>query len=570
MGVPGFFLWLWKKYKNQYFVFNKEDIDKEKYKTIDNIDELLIDANCLIHPQCYRILSENKNWTNLDKLENLMLDQIIAYIEEIIQFVSPKKCIYIAVDGVAPVAKIKQQRIRRFKSVKDKILFDNIKKKYNKPIDNHWNNSSISPGTQFMQRITSKILEYIKNKKLNDFKNIKVLFSSGNTPGEGEHKLLQHIRKKDKKDNSSYAIYGLDADLIFLALSTQKENIYLIREANQMDNSQTDTLNYVSIDVMKECIHKELLSKVNKEILGSECLQMNNMMNDFIFICYFLGNDFLAHIPSIDIKNYESNGLDVLVEAYIHTINNIQTNVLKIGEKIEFNDMFMLPFLEYLSFKEADFFKNLKKKRVRPCDSTDPYENEMYRIDNLLFPIDDPIKLGNNENWKFDYYEHYFNVTINQQKFINQVCKNYFIGLLWIANYYFAECASWDWYYPFDHAPFISDLANSLKDVKFDEIVFHKNQPIKPLVQLLSVLPPQSAFLVPQSYKDIMLSEKSPIIDLYPNDFQLDMLYKHRYWECIPLLPALNIAAVIKATEKKKLNKEEEQRNEQRDDIYVF
>ena len=120
MGVPGFILWFLKKHKDIKFVFDNLD---------DDFDALLIDANCLLHPQCFKILAENKKCNNQNKLEELMINQCVKYLQYIIESSNPTKLIYIAIDGVAPVAKIKQQRMRRFKSVKERFLRENIKKK---------------------------------------------------------------------------------------------------------------------------------------------------------------------------------------------------------------------------------------------------------------------------------------------------------------------------------------------------------------------------------------------------------------------------------------------------------
>jgi 5'-3' exonuclease len=87
-----------------------------------------------------------------------------------INIAQPKKGIYLAIDGVAPVAKMKQQRLRRYKSINDKALFDNIKRKHNKAIPFFWSNSAITPGTEFMVKLTkiindwAKILKCIRNK----------------------------------------------------------------------------------------------------------------------------------------------------------------------------------------------------------------------------------------------------------------------------------------------------------------------------------------------------------------------------------------------------------------------
>ena len=71
MGVPGFFLWLWKKYKSKNFVF-----PKEKFTT--TTDYFLLDMNCMIHPVCFETLRDLKLDENVDinRLENKMINNI--------------------------------------------------------------------------------------------------------------------------------------------------------------------------------------------------------------------------------------------------------------------------------------------------------------------------------------------------------------------------------------------------------------------------------------------------------------------------------------------------------------
>ena len=129
MGVPGFFLWLMKQYRNRSIVFQKSKASIDS--TIHSIDYLLIDMNCMIHPECFKTLVDIKTNDN-NKIEAKMRKNIIIYLEKIIEHNMPKKGIYLAIDGVAPVAKMKQQRYRRFKSINDRELYDNLRKKHNK------------------------------------------------------------------------------------------------------------------------------------------------------------------------------------------------------------------------------------------------------------------------------------------------------------------------------------------------------------------------------------------------------------------------------------------------------
>ena len=182
MGVPGFFLWLHKNYKKKSFVFVKEKINnKEITDELNNIDYFLIDTNCLIHPMCFKILAENPELDNQDKLENKMINKVLEYIEEISNYVKPKKGIFIAIDGVAPVAKIKQQRSRRFKSVHDKELWDKIKKityfkDFFETILKYVIYNSIS-NRQTIYINKSQISEKIKNYDFSYYKNLNELIN---------------------------------------------------------------------------------------------------------------------------------------------------------------------------------------------------------------------------------------------------------------------------------------------------------------------------------------------------------------------------------------------------------
>ena len=567
MGVPGFFAWLLKNYKKDGFVFQKEKLEKlnKLLDKVNNIDYFLIDTNCLIHPVCFKVVADNPEIFDNDVLESKMFVSIIEYIEKIIKYVNPTKGIYIAIDGVAPAAKIKQQRTRRFKSVADKQMWDSIKKKHGEPITSYWNNNAVTPGTDFMLKLHNVLLEWSENYNM---KNNKIVYySSCFTPAEGEHKLLQFI--KDKHDSSSYSIYGLDADLIFLALASNAKNIYLLREADQMDKrGSNEAFNYVNIDVMRDSIFETVVTFLKKQIdkmqeedlddekraelykpYGFENLNKNNIINDFIFMCYFLGNDFLPHIPSLDIHN---NGIEYLIKCYAKTMNelilanNSITYMLKNTNK-EINFEFFASFITKLGADEEYVLKELVKgrKRVR-TDAQSEYLREVFKIENLQFKINDPIKLGYDtpEMWRARYYKHYWNIDSDKiEEFSENLVKEYLVGIKWVTLYYFDKCPSWSWHYPYNNPPFISDIAKYMKNI--NDIQFSNTQPLLPFMQLLSVLPPQSSFLLPKSLQKLITNPKSSIISLYPLKFEQDFINKTRHWMGVPILPQLDIKRIV-------------------------
>ncbi len=550
MGVPGFFLWLYKHYsKYNNFILNKSP---------DNIDYFLLDMNCMIHPVCFDTLKElqSNETVDINRLENKMINNVIVYLEKLIDMAKPNKGIYLAIDGVAPVAKMKQQRLRRYKSINDKKLFDNIRRKHNKVIPYFWNNSAITPGTNFMQKLTEKLKNWCN--EYHEKTKLEILFSPSNVPAEGEHKLLQYIKHYNK---FSYIIYGLDADLIFLMLATGLDNIYLMREAQHMEKKSSDSaFNYVSIEIMKECIFDSVQKIMNKMEVPIPLIK-KNIINDFIFICYLMGNDFLPHLPALDIYNNAIDKLlvcyveNVLLNGYIIDINNI--NDININ-----NDNYYSFIVKLASDEERLIIEHYddKKKRRAYCQSTDPFDIEMNKIENLQFKINDPINLGQGpmSDWRPRFYNNYYHINpTDLDEFTDKMVYHYNVGLKWVAMYYFDKCPSWDYYYPYDHAPFLTDMARNKFD--FNNVVFKESYPLTPFEQLLIVLPKESAYLLPTELQKIMINPNSSAAHLYPNEFELDMIGKKKYWMCSPILPNLEINLIKKMFEKySKLLKEED------------
>ena len=183
-----------------------------------------------------------------------------------------------------------------------------------------------------------------------EYKHLEIIISGSNIEGEGEHKIFEYIRENSlyHRDTITF-IYGLDADLIMLCLNHLPitKNIYLYRETPEFIKSLNSNLNpneeYVlDIPVLSREIK---MGWTNKYGFGG----LNNVSKiyDYIFICFFLGNDFLPHFPAMNIR---TKGIDILLDAY----NAIMTenDFLYKNGKIQWNNLFK--FVKYLSDCEYD------------------------------------------------------------------------------------------------------------------------------------------------------------------------------------------------------------------------
>lgn len=568
MGVPYFFKKLLdkeRKYKQQ-ILFNK--LNKQP-----NI--LYIDGNCAIHPECFKIAEQLIDEPDTYIKEGFMINKIIEFFDYLEEYVNPKKEIYIAIDGVAPMAKINQQRKRRVKSVIDNEIKNDLKKKFNKKISN-WSNSVISPGTEFMERLHLALIKHYKNKS----KITKKIYtySSYHTRGEGEHKILQDIKNKNNKNS---VVYGLDADLIFLTLASNVSELYLLRESSTFNNDKTEKkekpeLTYVSVDSIKKIINYEMLENISSETedFDKKKYENINFVNDYIFICFIIGNDFLPHPPSIDLRK---EGLEMITRSYCRAFCEFNENIIQKNDKIIINEKIFIRFLKILGNLEFDYFTQIypnyiRKNMNKKCFSKDHYDIELWKIENLRnINIVDNVKLGdgNINEWKIRYYDNYFD--INEEDEINSIIKCYLEGINWVTKYYFDTCEDWKWFYPYDHIPFLSDIHKFLKnnDKLINNFKNKKRKNIEILTQLLIIMPVQYSYNLPSSYKKLVTLSNSNIIDIFPIEVELDYLYKDMFWQCDPKLPIINIERILNETKELKISINSNKRNQELDN-FIF
>ena len=133
------------------------------------------------------------------KSEDQMFISIFNYIEHLFGKIKPKQLFFMAIDGVAPRAKMNQQRARRFRTALDaeKAREKAIKEGVEMPKEAPFDSNCITPGTEFMAKLTQQ-LKYFINKKVSedlDWQGVEVVLSGHEVPGEGEHKIMEYIRQ---------------------------------------------------------------------------------------------------------------------------------------------------------------------------------------------------------------------------------------------------------------------------------------------------------------------------------------------------------------------------------------
>jgi len=549
MGIPSYF---------SYIVRNYTHIIRKLDTYYLRVDRFYLDSNSII----YDVIKSRKSQSTLT--DDSIITEVIDKIGEYIKMISPKKLVYIAFDGVAPIAKLEQQRQRRYKSwYQCKLMRSFNDTSTASSIE--WNTCQITPGTRFMNELNKRIKRHFEDPAIITFYQVEnIMVSTSDDIGEGEHKIFHYIRQLsvdaniDIDKDETHVVYGLDADLIMLSINHLPifPKIYLFRETPEFIKSIQQDLepNETYLMDIYELAHIITLQMSDRKEATSAQTQIQTHKSnkiyiyDYIFMCFFLGNDFMPHFPSLNIR---TGGITKILNAYSETIGK-NVAVLTDGHTIYWNNVLLL--LKWLSNNEETMFidemtlRNRKERNGRNIPEDTP-ENKWRKIDNIPTYERELEKYiqPNKDGWRRRYYRSLFHLkTKDMEEEIPLIVLNYLEGLEWTMRYYTKDCIDWTWKYKYSYPPLLCDL------YKYGRQYIHKIQfkkqttAVSELVQLCYVVPYSGLEFVPIKLRKYL----SQYRDLYPDNCEFIWAFCRYFWEAHAELPELSISFIEDAVSK--------------------
>lgn len=379
------------------------------------------------------------------QLHDLVIKTIVNRLDMYLEVFEAEDYFILSVDGPAPLAKIAQQRIRRF----------NVSGDPKDPNIPYFDTAMLSPGTEMMEKIHLGIKKWFDHNIIKDRFPRFASYSSFHEPGEGEHKMIQILlRNKDliypsgKEPEGLHMICGQDSDLLMLGSLIPYNNVVWNREDRDKEAlSGAPDSNFIMVDPFKRGIYKSFM-RDRTDI-------------DFVLSYFVFGNDF---IPKNPVLKHAGDTLQHLSDAYRK--NGKRLVDLKTGKIIRSN------FIGFLSHFESLEQENLNEvaRKYNPSKQL-PY-------DILMKNYKEAEGKGNRkevdiESFKQDWYQRMFN-NYNEhackscqgkpyddpEEFMKDMMENYLEMLQWNLDYYLGNKVSWNFQYRFYFAPLLSDVGS--------------------------------------------------------------------------------------------------------------
>lgn len=496
---------------------------------------LFMDCNSIIYDS-FRILEQTRPelLDNHDELETIIIQTVIRKISDYILYIHPTTTAYVAFDGVAPFAKMDQQRNRRYKgSVLSKITAHVKQTDIEK---SSWSTSNITPGTNFMRKLGERVTTAFKGLETH-YKVKHLIVSTSDSCGEGEHKMFQYMRQHSMPSTDTCAVYGLDSDLIMLSVfhCSLYKNMFIFRETPEFGQQFLPQDMKVGEDE-NTCLFMDIHSLSRAILSEMQCGATDpHRIYDYVFLCFFLGNDFLPHFPSLNIR---TTGIDTLLDTYRKFIGKVPDRFF-ISRSMKIQWEWVSLVIQHLAEYEHDRFVSEYDLRAKWSArkwlvGTEQDRDFTMQSVPVIYRSEELYICPQEKQWDQRYYATLFEPNVSRQ----DICLNYLQGLQWVFSYYTDDCLDWKWKYNYHYPPLLADLTKYVPSGTHDYFLTKNVAPFSPYVQLAYVLPKQSYSLLPVQVRDDMLSKWSAYC---VNEFPFQWAFCRYFWEAHAVLPVIPI-----------------------------
>lgn len=447
----------------------------------------------------------------------------------------------LAVDGVIPASKIQQQRKRRYRVPKAESPAKSKARKPSKTgktsTDSEilFDTNAVTPGTQFMFRLDAYLTEWIRlNRKSLP---TKVIYSSHLVPGEGEHKIMDLYRAAEVNgelafDDGVHILYGPDADLIVLSLLSPVKHLYVHRDG---------------YNVNIQMFRNYLTARAGNNTKA-------HAVHDFAVITPLVGNDFLPNVPGF-LPPTLTEAIELCLRIYSEV--NVPLTILPLpggSNPPRVNWAGLACFLTAISrYEQAVLQFQLTTKLANPFVTLGKAADKG-QVDLALFRRLWYQKALGPKLEDVSQLSPEIDVTPPvDPAAVGNMAANYLTGIGWVYQYYTGgpKTINPSWLYHYHYAPLIYDLASVARKLVekttgtstppgLGRFVFQKNDTyFTPIMQLLSVIPPRSAGLLPEATRGL-LSPTSLIADFFPLSFVEDNEGTNKEHQATLLMPFVN------------------------------
>ena len=563
MGIPSYFSYIIKNHSNIIRSWHyHRSVQKTKFTS------MYMDCNSIVYDAVRRIEEEDRDGVAdaTDRPMDLrIIDAVVQKIKEYVRLIAPTHTVYIAFDGVAPFAKMEQQRTRRYKTAFLATLdFEHSRRLSEEELassaSKKWNTTAITPGTEFMSKLSKRMVaEFGKASGYAEKEGIRtVVVSAADKPGEGEHKMFQYLREHTSK-HETIAVYGLDSDLIMLSIfhCFYCYNIHIFRESPAFSASilpanlrgQISPNEPLFLDT-----YRFSMSMLQEMHVGNTTPALIRMrIYDYVFMCFLLGNDFLPHFLALNIRNH---GIQQIMDTYSVHIGAYPTKSLIDEASLTIRWEYVALFLSELAKHEHTFLleeykiRDRMSSRCHSADKTAEDRENAFQNTPLMMRADEKYICPDEQGWEERYYKTAFHWTAEEARDADNktaVCRNYCEGLEWVFLYYTKGCPHWRWKYNYAYPPLLGDLSAFLawyvaktETVQFIRPDVGINRPFSQLTQLSYVIPKFQHGLLPVQMRERIRPQSA----LFPslNCLAFKWLGCRYFWEAHPVLPDIPLS----------------------------